>query len=216
MCMQGHAGAQPPDPRSPPHQRHAARHRRGLCPLLAAAQRLQHAVRLAPPGAARLPARRRLLRLPPDGDGVHLHQPGGVRLPQQQLPEGAQVHAAALPVPRPCCRELRELPSVHCGQRGRDQGHLLQPDGLRLLTVSQTRVRPGVSPPFDECCFQMMANSDALWYRGTDDASCPDIIYSSYFVVTVVPSNFYTSAAVQFPSVENGAWLWQRLLALAH
>lgn len=136
--MQGHAGAQQEDAGGPEDKRYAAGYRHSLRSVLAAAQRLQHAVRLAPPGAARLPARRHLLRLPPNGDGLHLHQPGGVRLPQQQLPEGAEVDAAALPVWQPGGRELRELSAVHAGQRGHDESHLPQQDGIGLRSLAQT------------------------------------------------------------------------------
>ncbi|XP_034053853.1 uncharacterized protein LOC117533924 isoform X2 [Gymnodraco acuticeps] len=117
---QGHVGSQPQDSERSQDQRHAALHRGSLRSVLAAAHRLQHSVRLAPPGAARLPAQRRVLRLPPHRHGLHLHQPRGVRLPQQQLPEGAEGDAAALPVWRRTGRDLRELPSFHGGQRGHD------------------------------------------------------------------------------------------------
>lgn len=139
-CLpQGHGGAQPQDAGRPQDQRHAAGHRRGLRPVLAAAQRLQHALRLAPPGPPRLPARRHLLRLPPHRHGVHLHQPGGLRLPQQQLPEGAEGHAAALPVRRRSGRELREFPSVHGGQRRHHQGDVAQQDGVGVRSFAAVR-----------------------------------------------------------------------------
>lgn len=135
-ATQGHAGAQQTNPGSPEDQRDAASHCRSLRSVLAAAECLQYAVWLAPPGAPRLPARRHLFRLSLDSDGLHLHQPRGVWLPQQQLPEGAEGHPAALPVQQPHHRELRELPPLHRGQRGSDKSHFHQQDGIGLRPLS--------------------------------------------------------------------------------
>lgn len=71
--VQGHAGAQQEDSRSPEDKRNAAGHRHSLCSVLAATECLQHSVWLAPPGPPRLSARHSVLCLPPDSDGLYLH-----------------------------------------------------------------------------------------------------------------------------------------------
>ncbi|KAJ8400961.1 hypothetical protein AAFF_G00389180, partial [Aldrovandia affinis] len=118
---EGHGGARARGPEEgqglPAREHHAGLHRGRLRRLLAAAHRVQRGVRLEPRGHLHLPAQRHLLRLPPHRHGVHLRQPHHLRLPQQQLPEGAEGHAAPLPL-LGGARELRELPALHRQQRG--------------------------------------------------------------------------------------------------
>lgn len=136
--VQGHAGAQQEDSGSPEDQCHAASHRHRVCSLLAPSECLQHSVWLASSGPAEMSAWRCLLRLPPYSHGLHVHQPRGVRLPQQQLPAGAEDDAAALPVWHPGRRELWELPFVYGGQRGHNKGHFAQQDGISVCPLTQT------------------------------------------------------------------------------